>query len=147
MKVLHQIIGGLAGAITLNVLHQAAAKLNKNAPRVDLVGEEALNKGLSIAGASPLQGKKLFGTTLAADLASNAVYYSFIGRGKEKERNLIARGAGYGLAAGIGAVTLTKPMGLNDEPVNKNAGTTIMTIAWYTLGGLAAALTMKKLSG
>ncbi len=144
MKVLHQIIGGIAGAVTLNALHQAAAKLNKNAPRVDLVGEQALNKGLALAGAPTLKGQKLFGATLAADLASNAVYYSFIGRGNEK--NLVARGAGYGLAAGVGAVTLTKPMGLDDEPVNKNTASTIMTVAWYTIGGLVAALAMKRLN-
>jgi len=145
MKIIHQFFGGLAGAITLNVLHQAATRINKNAPRVDLVGEEALNKGLQSVGASPLHGKTLFRTTLAADLSSNAVYYSFIGRAEGK--NLVARGLGYGLAAGIGAVSLTKPMGLDDEPVNKNTAATIMTVAWYTLGGLVAALTMKKLNG
>ncbi|MEO5593303.1 MAG: hypothetical protein ABIR15_05910 [Chitinophagaceae bacterium] len=143
MKAIHKMIGGFTGALALNILHQAAARITTDAPRVDLVGEEALNKGLQAVGAHSLQGDQLFEATLAADIVSNSIYFSMIGNGENK--NLLARGAGIGLAAGIGALTLTKPMGLDDSPVNKKRTTQLMTVAWYTIGGVVAALTMKML--
>jgi hypothetical protein len=81
--------------------------------------------------------------TLAADVVSNAMYFSAIGVGKKK--NILLRGMGYGLAAGIGAVTLTKPLGLNDEPVTKTNKTKVLTVAWYLVGGIITALTIKAL--
>jgi hypothetical protein len=144
MKAVNNLIGGLAGAIALNIIHQVAKKIDHDAPRVDLVGEEAVKKGLKYAGIEPPKGDNLFATALAGDLISNAVYYSAIGVGKDK--NLLFRGIAYGLSAGIGALTLTKPMGLSDAPITKTPQTKVMTVAWYLLGGIATALTIKALS-
>lgn len=143
MKTVNNLIGGLAGAIALNIIHQAAKKIDHDAPRVDLVGEEAVKKGLNYIGVEPPKGDKLFATTLAGDIISNAIYYSAIGVGKDK--NLLFRGIAYGLSAGIGALTLTKPMGLSDAPITKTPQTKVMTVAWYLLGGIATALTIKAL--
>lgn len=143
MFTLKNIIGGLSGAIALNIVHQSATHLFADAPRVDLVGEEALNKGLKKAGMAPLRGEELFGATLAGDLLSNTLYYSLVGAGRDS--HLLARGAGYGLMAGVGALTLTRPLGLDDKPVNKTTQTKALTLAWYTLGGMVAALTIKAL--
>jgi len=137
------IIGGIAGAVTLNILHQTAKQVCSEAPRVDLVGEEALSKGLKHMGIRPPQGNALFTATLAADLLSNAAYYTMIGLGKKKY--LLYHGAAHGLCAGIGALTLLKPMGLNSAPVKRTYQTQVMTVAWYTLGGIATGAVMYAL--
>jgi hypothetical protein len=140
-KIVANLIGGLAGAAALNIIHQTVKQIDHDAPRVDLVGEEALNKVITSTGGTPLRGNVLFTATLAADLLSNAIYYSAIGFGKKK--HLLWRGAGYGLAAG--ALQLTEPMGLSDAPITKTDKTKALTVAWYVLGGVVAALTIKAL--
>ena len=144
MNASKNMVAGLAGALVLNLLHESARHLSPSAPRVNKVGEEALSKSLKTINIDPPKGKKLFGLTLASDLLSNAAYFSMVGSGKEE--NILLRGAGFGLAAGIGALTLTKPLGLDDSPVNRSLQTQLMTVAWYTLGGLAAAFVAQKIS-
>lgn len=142
-KLTSSIIGGIAGAVALNILHQTVKQFVHDAPRVDLVGEEALTIGLEKAGLEPLSGDALFSATLAADLISNAAYYSVIGLGKRKY--LPYHGLAHGLCAGIGALKLIKPMGLSDAPVTRTETTKVMTLGWYTFGGLVAGAVMKAL--
>lgn len=142
-KTLGNLVGGLVGAAVLNIVHQAVAQFNEDAPRVDKVGEEALSKGLDKVGVQPPQGEKLFLTTLAADVISNAAYYSLIGMARRK--NIIGLGLASGLIAGAGALALTKPMGLDDKPITRTKKTKYMTVAWYAIGGLAAGLVIKSL--
>jgi hypothetical protein len=137
------IIGGIAGAVALNIVHQTVKQFYSKAPRVDFVGEEALSKGLKQAGIQPPHGKALFIATLAADLLSNAAYYTMIGLGKRK--HLLYHGAAHGLCAGIGALTLVKPLGLDNAPVARTYQTQIMTVAWYTFGGIVAGAVMYAL--
>lgn len=138
------MLGGLLGSIVLNAVHQLAKKAIKDAPHVDKIGEEALSKSIKSAGYDPPKGNKLFIATLVGDAISNSVYYSLIGKGKKE--NLLLRGLFFGAMAGIGALTLPKPMGLDDEPVNKTNITKVMTVGWYVLGGVitAAALTFLR---
>ena len=143
MKTIRNIAGGLAGAIALNILHETVKRLDHDAPRIDLVGEEALSESIEHLGGNAPTGDALYAATLAGDLISNAMYFSMIGAGKKKY--LFLRGAGYGLAAGIGALTLTKPLGLNDAPITKTNKTKVLTVAWYLFGGLVTALTIKAL--
>ena len=144
MKTLNNTLGGFAGAAALNIVHQTLKQFIDNAPRVDLVGEQALNKGLTTLGAQPLKGNALFASTLAADVISNAAYYSMIGWGRRK--NLLTKGAAFGLAAGVGALALTKQLGLNDSSITRNAETKLLTAGYYLLGGIVAALTIKALT-
>lgn len=137
------LIGGLAGAIALNLVHQLAKKMDPDAPEVDKIGEEALSKMITAVGYTPPVGRALFQATLASDIAANAIYYSLIGQGDKK--HLVLRGAVFGAAAGIGALKLTKPLGLDDVPVNKSKKTQVMTVGWYLFGGLATALTIRAL--
>jgi len=44
MKLLHVFGAGLAGAVVLTVTHQVLHKLVANAPRMELMGKEALQK-------------------------------------------------------------------------------------------------------
>lgn len=142
-KLSSSIIGGIAGAVALNILHQVVKQFDHDAPRVDLVGEEALSKGLEKINREPPTGNSLFAATLAADLVSNAAYYSMIGLGKRKYLPLA--GAASGLAAGIGALQLTEPMGLSDAPITKTDKTKLLTVVWYTFGGLVAGTVMHAL--
>lgn len=144
MEDIRYIAGGVAGAVALNILHESAKRLVPQAPRIDLVGEEALAKAVGMTGAEPPKGQKLFAATLGADLISNAMYFSAIGLGNKKD--IFLRGAGYGLAAGIGAIALTKPLGLDDSPIAETTKTKVMTVAWYLFGGLVTALTIKVLT-
>jgi hypothetical protein len=142
-NILSSLIGCIAGAVALNVLHQTVKQFDHDAPRVDLVGEEALSKGLEAVGIEPPTGNTLFGITMAADVVSNAAYYSIIGVGKTKHLPYI--GVLTGLAAGIGAIALPGPLGLSDAPVTRTTKSKILTVAWYAVGGLVAGTVMKAL--
>src|ERR1700759_2151951 len=102
-RIMSSFIGGIAGASALNVLHQTFAQIDHEAPRVDLIGEEAMKKL-----GTNLSGNALFTATLAADLLSNAAYYSLAGLAKK--RYILPASTALGFAAGFGALTLTKPM-------------------------------------
>ena len=146
IKILHmkKLLGGLAGAIVLNLIHETYRRFDHKAPRVDLVGEEALTKILKTTGNKPLTGNKLYAATLVGDVLSNAAYFSLIGFGSRK--HLMARGAVYGTAAGAGALILTKYMGLNDAPINRSTRTKVLTVSWYLIGGLVAAASIIALN-
>lgn len=143
MKIAENILGGLAGAAVLNIVHQTIAHFDKDAPRMDIIGEEAVTRAFQNADAKPPMGNTLTGLTLAGDLGANTGYYAMIGGANDKD--LLLRGAEYGLLAGIGALSLPSPMGLNDEPVTRTTKTKILTVGLYLLGGLATALTIKAI--
>ena len=67
------LIGGLAGAIALNLVHQLAKKMDPDAPEVDKIGEEALSKMITAVGYTPPVGRGLFQATLASDFAAKAI--------------------------------------------------------------------------
>lgn len=143
MKTLKNLIGGLAGAVALNILHETLKRFDHEAPRVDLIGEEAIKKGFEAIEQEPPSGNTLYATTLAGDLISNAFYYSLIGFGKNK--HIITRGIAYGAVAGIGALKLTAPLGLSDAPVTRTVKTQLLAVGYYTFGGLVASLVIKGL--
>ncbi|MDQ6608863.1 MAG: hypothetical protein M3Y85_03480, partial [Bacteroidota bacterium] len=77
-------------------------------------------------------------------LVSNAIYYSAAGIGSEK--NIWLRGSLLGLAAGVGAVLLPEPLGLNKKHSNKTVATQVMTIGLYVTGALVTTAVIKLLS-
>jgi hypothetical protein len=143
MKLIKALIGGFAGAIALNLLHETVRQFDRKAPRVDLVGAQALTKGMSALGIDPPKGAKLYTATLAGDVLSNGMYYSAIGLGNPKY--MWIRAAITGLSAGIGAVTLPGPMGLDEAPVTRSEKTIALTVAWYLFGALVTAGVLSKL--
>lgn len=143
MKLIKALIAGFAGAIALNLLHETVRQFDPEAPRVDLVGEEAITKGMSAMDIEPPKGAKLYAATLAGDILSNGLYYSAIGIGSPKY--LWIRAAVTGISAGIGAITLPEPMGLDDSPVNRTEKTAALTVTWYLLGALVTAGVLSKL--
>lgn len=136
------LLAGLLGSVTLNVLHELYRKIDPLAPRVDLVGKEALAKTVQATGHSAPKGKRLYLATLVGDILSNSIYYALIGKG---HKNLLLRGAALGLAAGVGALAVTKPLGLDDTPITKSTRTKVLTVAWYVTGGIVTALVIGKM--
>lgn len=134
--------GGLAGALALTALHQYVKKKDPNAPRMDLLGMEAITKTLKDAGEPVPDENNLYYLTMAGDILSNAVFYSAAGLGKKQTW---LKGALLGLAAGVGAVYLPKPMGLNEEHSTRTPETKTLAILYYLTGGLVAAGGIKLL--
>jgi len=142
-KLLINVAGGLAGAAVLTLLHEAARRLDADAPRVDLVGEEGVNKMLENFNAEPLKGDALHAATLSGDLLANSLFYSSIGQAKDDR--LLLSGVITGLTAGLGAAALTKKLDLDNAPVARTKKTTALTVAYYLLGGITAAATIRWL--
>lgn len=137
------MLGGLIGALVLNVIHTVAKRLDSEAPEVDKLGEEALSKTLGAVGLRPPEGMQLVAATLGADIASNTALYSLIGYGGKK--HALARGVIFGAAVGFGTLAIPAKAGLDDAPIKKSLRTQVMTVAWYTIGGLAAAAAIRAL--
>jgi hypothetical protein len=143
MKFINAITAGFTGAIALNLLHETVKKFDAQAPRVDLIGEEALSKSISSMGIKPPEGQSLYLATLAGDVLSNGLYYSGIALGNP--RYIWPRAAVLGLSAGFGALKLTAPLGLDDHPVTRTEKTKALTVVWYVFGALVSAAVFQKL--
>jgi len=128
---------GVAGALVLTGLHEAARRLLPHAPRMDVIGERALSRSLHALGRRSPRGGRLFAATLAGELFSNSLYYSMVGAASRSRT--VQAGLLIGLAAGVGAVLLPPLIGLGKSPGSKAPLTPLLTVAWYTAGGLAAA--------
>jgi hypothetical protein len=137
-------IGGLAGAAALTLLNEGAKKIDKDAPRIDLLGMNAVAKVMKGNDIIAQTAGALFPVALAGDLVSNSLYYSMADTGENK--TTLIRGAMLGLAAGLGAVLLPKTFGLNDDPTTRTTKTKLLTVSWYLLGGLAAAAVMNLMN-
>ncbi|WP_316808247.1 hypothetical protein [Pedobacter agri] len=144
MKILKAILAGFAGAAALNILHETVRRFDADAPRVDLLGEEALTRSMNSLNLEPPKGNNLYAATLAGDVISNGIYYSAIGMAGSK--NIYLKGAVAGLTAGLGAIKLPDQMGLDDEPVTKTDKTKVLTVAWYLIGGLVTAAVFDSLN-
>lgn len=143
MSKVKNLIAGLAGAIALNILHETLKKEN-NMPRVDLLGEDALEKTLQYFGGNINSGKDLYNATLAGDIIGNTLYYSLIGAGNQKY--LWPKAVVLGLTAGIGAITLPEPIGLDPEPVTKNDQVKTITVGYYVFGAIVTGLVLTLLN-
>ena len=138
------LLSGLVGAVTVTVLNETVRRTIPHAPRLEVLGERALSATLTGVGVKPPRSEALFYSTLAADLISNALYYSLVAMGRPERA--LALGAGLGLAAGVGAVVLPKPLGIGEQPDSKNPQTPALTVLWYLTGGIAASATYRRLN-
>lgn len=107
---------------------------------MDLVGMEALARMMGRSGVLPPPPKKLYAAALVGDLMSNALYYSVAGIGSSK--NVWARGAALGIAAGLGALLVPQRMGLLSAPAHRSRASQSMTLGLYVVGGVVAAAAM-----
>ena len=63
-----------------------------------------------------------------------------------REKSLWLRSSLMGLAAGIGAVTLPGPLGLEERHTNKTLTTKLMTVGLYVAGSIVTAAIIKLIS-
>jgi hypothetical protein len=144
MKATTVLAGGLAGATAVTLIHESIKAVVPQAPRMDRLGMQAIAKGLRKANKRVPKENTLFTMALAGDLISNAIYYSAAGIGNEK--NIWVRSSVMGLAAGLGAVMLPGPMGLNKQYSNRTLSTKIMTVGLYVAGSLVTTAVIKLLN-
>jgi hypothetical protein len=142
MKLLPSLTAGLAGAMVLTAIHEIVRRLRPaDAPRMDVLGMRGLRKLLHRADAPQPDDDTLFNITMVGDVLSNGLYYSMVGSG----RHAVQRGLLLGLAAGVGGVILPGPLGLGEAPSARTPQTKLMTVAWYTAGGLVAGAVAQAL--
>jgi|1186.fasta_scaffold464899_2 hypothetical protein len=132
-------VAGIVGALAVTAVHQVARRLTMDAPRMDVLGERALTRGAHMADLPVPDRPTLHRAALAGDLVFNSAYYSLA--------TSWTRGLALGLAAGVGALVLPQRMGLGDPPRSERLSNRVMTVAWYVVGGLAAAATSRGLAG
>jgi hypothetical protein len=144
MKAATALAGGLAGATAVTLIHESIKAVVPKAPQMDRLGMQAIAKGLRKANKQVPESNTLFTMALAGDLISNAVYYSAAGIGKEE--NIWIRSSLLGLAAGLGAVFLPEPLGLNKQYSGRTTATKIMTVGLYVAGSLVTTAVIKLLN-
>ncbi|HVL66906.1 MAG TPA: hypothetical protein VM364_06555 [Vicinamibacterales bacterium] len=139
------LISGVAGAVALTAVHQAALRLTDAAPRMDVLGVRALARGTGRTGIAddsgdvdPTADRTLYTAALAGDLVANSVYYACA--------TTWSRGAALGLLAGLCCLTVPQRVGLGEPPNSHRLANQVMTVAWYTIGGLVAAWTAQCLA-
>ncbi len=135
MHLFRSLAGGLAGAIALTISHQLLRRYVSDAPRMDLLGKQGLEKLIKASGYRLPSQTTLQAGTLAGDIAGNALYYAMAGI---KPKAGLLAGAALGLAAGMGAVGLPDKLGLDPVYSNKSNTTRWLTIGLYLTGGLVA---------
>jgi hypothetical protein len=131
------LVSGGVGALVLTALHETARHRLPYAPRMDVLGMRALRRWVPGLSHERPRSSRLRRLALAGDLLTNAVYYSGVTTRTSGET--YSRAVAMGLAAGIGAVLLPRPLGLGDPPNSEHRANQVMTVAWYLAGALAAA--------
>jgi len=135
MKLIDGLIGGLAGAISITLIHEITRKLYAGAPRLDLLGEQAAQKVMKKTTGNEQPKEDLYGPALAGDLIANALYYGLAASGT---KHPIKSAGLLGFSAGLGAITLPSKMGLREEFVSGTLQKKLITVGLYTLGGIIA---------
>jgi hypothetical protein len=136
---------GMVGAVALTSVHQLARRMTEAAPRMDVLGERAIGRAAAATCGTVPSRSTLHRWALAGDLLANSAYYSLVTCGRDA--HVWTRAVGLGLAAGVGALVLPARIGLGDPPNSDQLANKVMTIAWYLLGGLAAAAAGQRIKG
>lgn len=134
--MVRKLIAGLAGALVLNILHETIRSCFAGAPKINELGEEALQKSLKPFGVTLGSSQSAYIATLSSDIVSNALYY-----GVTATASPVVSGA----VAGIGAVKLPRHLGLNDEPVAATPQKKLLTVSYYLVGALVTRAVYKAL--
>ena len=143
MKLISSIGGGLAGACALTLLHELVKRIDSEAPRMDLMGMQAVKKGIRKAEQPMPDDKSVYRIAMVGDLITNTIYYSLGVAGKRKY--IWPKGALTGITAGLGAVFLPKSLGLNPAYSSRTLKTKAFTTGLYLIGGLVASAVAKRI--
>ena len=132
-----RVAAGLAGAVAVTGIHEAARQVIPHAPRIDEIGSRANDRLCDLLGL-PRPGPGLrYAGAIASDISSNGLLYAFV-PGKTRAATL-RRGLVMGLICGGSALLLPGPLGLGKQPGQRTPWTQLMTVLLYLLGGAAAA--------
>jgi hypothetical protein len=135
--MLRALLNGLVGSVALTVAHQLLRKFVVDAPKLDNLGKESIEKVYSAVGKEPPNDGALFRSALLSDIVGNAIFYSQVG--SRGGAGAIAKGISLGLTMGAGASALPPLLGLSKNNSQKNMRQAAMTVGLYVLGGFAAA--------
>ncbi len=135
-------VAGVLGALTTNLLHELTRRSVEDAPRVDLLGMQALSKSVRSLGFVPPVGRNLYGWTLLGDMLSNSVYFAAVGL--VPRRYAVIGGTAAGLIAGVGAVIFPARLGLSPQTTARTTRTAGLTCGLYTAGGIVAGLCLSE---
>ncbi|HEX5819151.1 MAG TPA: hypothetical protein VFY20_09745 [Gemmatimonadales bacterium] len=141
-RVAPAVVSGAAGAVALTAIHQLARHRLEYPPRMDVLGKRALARLMRSAGWMPRDEQVLERNAFAGDLVANTAYYAAVSLAP---RHPLRCGVLLGVAAGLGALLLPPVMGLGYPPHSNAWSNRVMTVAWYTLGGLVAGGTFAAL--
>jgi hypothetical protein len=145
MPFLRSLGSGLAGAVAVTLVNEVGRRVIPHAPHLEVLGMRGLVALLRGADQPVPDHDKLFNMTLAGDLLSNTLLYSLAGIGQPGGAWL--RGGALGLATGVGAALLPPKLGLGHQPGEQTPTTQLLTVAWYTIGGLVAGVAARLLAG
>ena len=134
--MLNALLAGLTGACAVTLMNEIFRRFDQEAPRLDLLGMRALARV-----ASP---DDLRTTALVSAIATDSVYYAMVG-GPDPDK-APACGLALGVAAGLGAVLLPGPLGLGGDTTTLTRKTQILSVAYYTTGGLLAGCMYRALA-
>lgn len=138
MRTLSNALGsGAVGAAVLTLIHEGARRRIPRAPRMDIVGMRAVDHVMDWMNLALLKHGRLRTAAFAGDLVGNSLYYAAV-PGRTPGETWF-RGLTLGALAGIGAVALPERIGLGTPPDSNTRTNQLMTVAWYVIGGLAAA--------
>lgn len=142
---LPSLLGGLAGALTLTALNEVMKRIDHSTPHPNLLGRNAVARIVKGAGLSSIAAKgKLKPMAATGELITNSLYFGMAEASNPAKT--VARGMLLGFAAGMGALTLSKPLGLDARDRETSAATKALTVAWYVTGGLVAAGVMNLIT-
>lgn len=138
------LVSGLAGALVLTAVHEVARRRLPDAPRMDVLGMRVLRRYVPWLQHERPRSSRLHRLALAGDIVANAAYYAAV-PGRTASRTWL-RAAALGAAAGVGALTLPRRMGIGDPPRAERPANQVMTLAWYMAGALASAATARAIA-
>ncbi|WP_207492418.1 hypothetical protein [Aridibaculum aurantiacum] len=140
MRILSSIAGGFAGACAVTLLNELVKRYDKEAPRIDLLGQEVVAEAHEAFDSEVPPQNQLYKEALSADLLSNTIYFSIAGANDKQPE---VQGGMQGILAGLSAVYAP---GLSNALNAKHTGETdkkkILTTAYYFIGGVVAGKVM-----
>lgn len=138
MTIPNILAGGLAGASTLSLLHEAMNQFDNNSTPLKSIGKPGMLRKLA---KYKKKGKvpEGFSIKLAGELLSGAAYYGLTGLSKKK--NAVMTGSLLGLAAGLVSVMLQSE---GDELEQQTTAEQLATVAGYTAAGALTGYAVKK---
>ena len=143
MNLIQSLTAGACGAVLLNAVHESMRQFVPEAPRVDLIGRQLVAQTFLAMNEPPPPDSREYALAMAGDVLSNTLYYSLVGFGSH--RRAVLRGLVLGAVGGWAAVKAPEYLDLPEDAVQRHPATKLMTVAWYTLGGLAAGMMIRRI--